>query len=1019
MRTHASYTTLLAGLILAVVVSIPLLNGVITKSSSFSFELALQSTTNGIAQIFYDVGAGTREADSTRIQIRKTDIPAVYRFQLPQGYYRALRFDPIDREAVVTFSGAKILDSNGRVIQTFSALQFRIIQQISSLKVDGGSVQMTTAAGAYDPILEVSLGAPFVLKMEKGEKIRLWIEMVLGFFVICIPCWGLLWLVEARRLRGGKRVTTSWRNLATWASAHPKTAIAGMAVFAVVLSAYPVVFFGKSFVSPNNGTPLLYETFPTVPGYDDMRTENAMGSDVGAVMWAHLPYSIIESRAIFHDAELPLWNRYNSTGSTLLGQGQSMIGDPLHMIVLLARGASWAWDIKFLLAKMLFAAGLGFSVFAATRHLPSSLIMAFSSVFIGFFSFRFNHPAFFSMCYAPWILYCWIRIAQASTTQSSFLGMGGLLLANWTVINSGTVKEAYMLLVSLNLCGAAVFVLAKGDVRLKLKKSLQLLGGGALFVLISSPIWLTFLDALNQSYTSYDVPRAQQTRPGLLIGLFDDIFYREMTNEEVLYNPSANFMILLGVLWSLTQIKKMLFDRTYLAVGLSALIPLTLVFGMVPADVIVKIPFVGNIGHINNTFSCVLIIQLIVLAGFGVRTCWERFGHEKWTTDWVIVVLMLGAMLALYMASTLGVDKSRFFYGYGLSLVCAVVALPFITKQLIQHDQGTPVAGLFVLWFVCLASLHWRHGMYLDVGFDKYVMNPQVRVNLQAKSDAIEFIKYDAAQPFRAVGFGGNMFPGYNAALGIESIYGADALINPYYRELGESSAFERGWDWRYIVREETLADLKPIYDFLNIGYYLASHSNQPKLLPGLDYEGGFDLDVYHSDTAWPRAFFTNTLSSYNTPSELVEMIRGGDGRPFAAVQREELERNPFVGGLSGDQSRRRIVSATDYKLTNNTTSFRIRVPSKGVVVLTEAYLKGDFRLTVNGEPARYFGVNHAFKGTVVEKPGTYIVTYSYWPRHFTSALRVSAAGLVLLFIWAGYLWRAASTNGNLLKGGR
>src|ERR1019366_855507 len=97
--------------------------------------------------------------------------------------------------------------------------------------------------------------------------------------------------------------------------------------------------------------------------------------------------------------ELPLWNRYNSCGSPLLGQGQSMFGDPLHLFVILADGASWAWDLKFLIAKWGFALALGLLVLAVTRHLPAALIVSAAAPFVGFFVYRINHPAFFSMCY--------------------------------------------------------------------------------------------------------------------------------------------------------------------------------------------------------------------------------------------------------------------------------------------------------------------------------------------------------------------------------------------------------------------------------------------------------------------------------------------------------------------------------------------------------------------------------------------------------------------------------------------
>jgi len=47
-------------------------------------------------------------------------------------------------------------------------------------------------------------------------------------------------------------------------------------------------------------------------------------------------------------------------------------------------------------------------------------------------------------------------------------------------------------------------------------------GAGVLFLLISSPIWLTFLDTLSRSYSTYDAPQAFQIEPGMLAGLFDE-----------------------------------------------------------------------------------------------------------------------------------------------------------------------------------------------------------------------------------------------------------------------------------------------------------------------------------------------------------------------------------------------------------------------------------------------------------------------------------------------------------------
>ena len=803
---------------------------------------------------------------------------------------------------------------------------------------------------------------------------------------------------QPRVARDGNQAAPAAR-VWVWGSDHPRMGIALVALLAAIVSCYPVVFFGKSFVSPNNSgaTFLLYPTFPTLPGYDSTSLDDTRGSDLGAMMWQNRSYSVIQSRALFHDSEVPLWNRYNSSGTPLLGQGISMLGDPLHLMVLFAGGASWAWDLKFVLAKFLFASGVGLMVFAATRHVGAGLLLAFSSAFIGFFAYRFNHPAFFSFCYAPWILYCWFQMTQASSALSSRRWLGGLALANWMEITSGTVKEAYMLFAFLNLCGVLVWLFSEGDRRAKVKQGFQIAWVGVLFTLISAPMWLTFLDALGQAYSSYDVPSARQIPPSLFIGLFDNIFYRQFNQ----FNPSANFLVLLGVVWSLVRFNDLRRIRTCLAVWASALIAFALAFGLVPPSVIVRVPFLGNVTHIDNTFSCILIIHLFMLAGFGFAAVWGSLRHEGWWRDWVVSLLIVGGLLGVYFGMATATHKSAFFYGYGASLVAAFIALPLLARTITLRRAASSGAALLVI--LALVAVHWRHGMHLNTGvmvFDDYVMNPQVRVDLQATSSTIESIKSDHTQPFRVAGFWPTLYPGYNGALALESIYGADPLINPYYRELIRASGMEVIWDWQLVVRGDTLQRLQPVYDFLNLKYYVGPLETA---LPG---PGQRDLQAYRSNSVWPRAFFTDRLVRYDTASEFADMVMNSHGVPFAAIQGKDVGVSPVLSELLDNRSAARLVAASEYDLTSNTTTFTVGAPGKGIVVLGEVFLDQDFRVTLNDEPAEYFRVNHAFKGVLVERPGTYTVRFSYWPRRFTLSLWASALGVALFGFTMAYAWR-------------
>ncbi len=800
-----------------------------------------------------------------------------------------------------------------------------------------------------------------------------------------------------------------------------------MALLAVVLSCYPILFFGKSFVSPNfGGIPLLYAAPPSVPGLVDLEQERSQGSDYGATMWQSLPGSVIESRALFQDGELPLWNRYNSGGLPLLGQGISMLGDPLHNLVLLAGGAPWAWDLKYLLAKLLFCAGVGFAVRAITReHLAATLLLTFSSAFLGFFSYRFNHPAFFSFCYAPWILACWLRVAQATSLRAATGWMAGLLLAHWAELTSGAIKEAAMLIAGLDLCGFLACRLATEPTGLKRRKFLHLAAAGALLALLSAPLWLTFLQTLAQSATVYDLPKAYQIQPGLLIGLFDDIFYRPFNRAEQHFNPSANFLVLIGCLFALVRLSVLMRDPFGKAVCLSAIVPLVLVFGIVPPSMVAALPFLGRIEHIDNTFSCVLIIHLLVLAGLGFQQAWQSYAGISWKRDRGLVAGILVVLLAVYLGTTHAAQrsainfvpigreilKSDFWYGYTLTLIASAIGLLWLGRRLVRsRSVGLPTllaAG------VCLFLIHWRHGMHWRTPYDNFVVNPKVRADLLAPSPAVDFVRAKALQnPARAVGFDSVLFPGFNAALGLESIYGPDALFNPAYREFVEAAKFKMFWGWGITVDKQSLATLHRAYDMLNVRYYLdAAKGAGPSLPPGfasaLDAP---DLTVFESKTSWPRAFFTDRLRYCNGAAGLVEQLNSGDGQPFAAVEEDTLKQRPELKSwVRDDSADRQLAPAHDYRLTGNRTSFRIDAPGAGIVVLSEVFLDGDIQASVNGIATPVFRVNHAFRGVLIDRAGPCEVSFSYWPRRFTLMLWLAAAGAVLLpvWFWLGFRSRA------------
>lgn len=781
-------------------------------------------------------------------------------------------------------------------------------------------------------------------------------------------------------------------------AANPYRAIFIASVLAVILSSYPVVFFGKSFVSPNH-VGLYRVGQPTVAGYSEVSSENLRGADVGALMWVHVPSTVVESKSILHDHEFPLWNRFNNMGLTLLGQSLSMIGDPLNILVVLSGADSLAWDLKFLAAKLLFSLGVGLSVFMATRHLPTALMLALSANFIGFFAYRFNHPAIFSVCYSPWILYCWYLIRDSTRRYRTLLYCAALMFANWMVMNSGTAKEAYMLLAGLNLSGCLMFALTAQDSSIKRIKALMITVSYVLFFLISMPIWMSFVHTLANSFTVYDEPKVFQTSLTLMIGLFDNLFYMEAM-EGSLYNPAANFLILLGVLLAAANFKKLMADKTFLALCITTAIYFALVFGIIPPAVISALPIISKVYHIHNTFSCVMVVQLAVIAGYGIHAFIQNAPDRGSTRKSIIIVsASLAAMLLLYLVAS---KASVGFTAYALMLSAAAVTAAVMLASLSNNTKNTAAAWGLAL---CLVFLHIHHGMHLktDTKFDTYVANPLLRASLQVKSAAAETIKQlTAKEPARVIGFGYTLTSGFSGVYGLENFASADAVVNKYYREFVKALPFDwQGSGWHFFMLYETSRDIQKILDFANLKYYLETpRSNTPLELPWLKHLGRGDLDVYASDSAWPRAFFTDRMTTYNTLPEFLNQIQKGDGRPFASILSTDAAK---AGALLNDLSARQAVPASNYRLTNNTTTFTVEAPGKGVIVLDEMYLDDDFKVTVNDKPASYFRVNHIFKGVTVDAPGRYTVSFSYWPKHMSLWVWMSALGLIAMLAWVGY----------------
>ncbi len=1012
---------LLVGAFVSGVVCVPFLPT--AKEHAFALDVRLTTASYGHVQVYYDNGSGFSEEQSAAHALTPGPDAVTYRLPLPSGTYRQFRLDPIEKDQRVTLESIRVVTRKGELVRDIPLAQLKREHDIARLEPRGRTLEVVPNEGAQDPQLLITFDPAWSLEVTRTALFSSGLQVALPFFIAVAL--GLLAIDRLPQLRHAG--THGLRGLAT----RPSLAIAAAAALAVMASSYPVVFLGKSFVSPDLGTRLLYDGFPTLPEYDSSEAGGHMGSDIGAIMWQHVPLSVVQARAL-QQGELPLWNRYDSTGAPLLGQGQSMFGDPLHLITLAAKGASWAWDLRYLLAKWLFAFAMGVIVLELGRFrasaptpgvgfdrwipLASAVIVAAGAPFIGFFVYRFNHPAFFSLCYAPWALYCWLRVTAASGARASAAWAGGLMLANLALMNSGTAKEAYMLLLAMNFAGACVLGAANLPWPERLRKFGLLGWAGVLLVLITAPVWATFLHELHGAYTSYNAISAYQIQPSLLLGAFDEIFYRPLMPADFTFGPSLNFLLLLGFLYFLATLRAQFSHRVAITLATVSALPLSLAFGLIPASWIVRLPLLANVAHIDNTFSCVLIVLWGALAGVGVATALHRLRTPEGRGDLIVVGLLLAALVFDWIAFRQVVHRpiwgptftvhqpghvlavAPFIWGYLVSLLLASAVLLLAARRALRSGIVTPAIAM--LWVLAAVVLCWRFGLHSSgVGFEKYVLHPAQRVAFQAKSDAVAFLQ--AAQkrePSRAYGLHSNFLPDWTAVYGLETIHGPDALMSPQYRELVDAmGGMKRIVDWRLYLEPRDIPAARPYLDSLNVRYYLDLHSERRLFEPTLRLAKLADLDVYESPTVWPRAFFADRVFTYDKIDELVGRIREANGRPLAAVAAAEAAREQTLAALMNRTGDATTVSATNYRLTENTTAFDVHATGPGVVVLLEAWWPGDFRARVNGRGAAVVRVNHAFKGVVVPAAGDYRIEFRCVPKGWSRNLALCGTGVALL----------------------
>lgn len=771
-----------------------------------------------------------------------------------------------------------------------------------------------------------------------------------------------------------------------WSLQHSVSTLLLVTLVAVVVNCYPVIFCGRSFVSPAWVPSLVYDRWPPMPGMEPGSILSPdHGSDVYAMMWWDVPLGFLESRSLLDQGELPLWNRYSHAGAPLLGQGVSMLGDPLQLIVIAGRGSTVAWDLKFLIAKFIFCLGFGLLIRKLIHSEPLSWAYAGLGAYCGAYFFIANHPAFFVFAYVPWILLSAMELLD--TNCQSHLRWGVLwLTANIGCFNGGHLEVAVDLVGGLNLATLAHALVRQHSPRLRLKVLGRMAVATLLFLGLTAPVWISFLVLLSDSYTAHASIKVEQQPLQSLPGAFDPNFYRDVWT----FAPGTSLLVLSGVVLSALNWRQFR-NHSFFWVNTAALFVWGgFVFGWIPGPLLAAIPLLNRVGHVGTDFSYLLVVHLTIQSAYGFKSLAGEHCLRA-------VVVLTAVMLALLLYSFLMPFRTeRLAY-----LACAgtaAIGAPALYCYLKSRYNSVPIPGYAAIICLGFISQH-RFGLY-NFGDRDSLMVPGPRVALNARSQALDKLVAAHSEPFRTVGLprtlAGPLSGDYSAVYGLEDIRSCAPMSGAAYIDLVRhfpGMSLQRDW----VLKVNDPQKAQPLLSLLNVKYLLANPSQTLQAGPEFSIADRSDFLVLQNLHTWPRAFFVNRVTEASTTAEFIDQLREATG-PFASVTKQTLANHLELRNLV--QNSATVVPATNYRLAPNSTAFHVQVDQPGLVCLTEEQAK-DFSVTVNRQAEEVLTVNRAFKGVYLARPGEYDIRFSYRPRYwglscglFCVCLSVLVAGI-------------------------
>ena len=702
-----------------------------------------------------------------------------------------------------------------------------------------------------------------------------------------------------------------------------------------------------------------YTNFSYVPFYASLPSERlpprSMAQDAALTFY---PWARV-ARAQLRDGSLPLWNRYEYGGTTLVGNFQSALFSPLNW-PLLVIPLGFAFGVVALLK--LFVAGLG--AYALARGLDSGREGAFLAGIVYMLSapliawVQWPNAAVFALF--PWVLLGIWRVYRDVSPQA----VAGLGLGVGLTVLAGHPESAL-----LSLSAAAVFAatLAARSGRW-LRVSALCVGGAVLGAAISAAATMPFLEALAASVTrsgffhvtelplerglAFAMPQLfgdGELGPGEAQGLYGMAYL----NEDI-----AIWFGLPALVLACTAARAWR-RPAVLALAAVGMVALAAMFGIPPVSWLIEHVKPWSTTTLGARIGFVIALVGAVGAGLGFGDLAKRPLSLRGAIAVVAgVTVVFGAGYLLANGSgTLEAppDVKRDAIRAGLLTLAGSGVLLLAVGRLPRAPVAVATA---VLMMLSLGSLR-DFNVFLPPKV-AYPPEPPALKALNGQSGRVGVIptgKTPKVPPPNVLSsYGLSTLEGYDFPLSRRWSYFQSLVLG--FRSLRPEYAHATE-----MPTEQSLTGMR----MFNTRFYLAAPGSKSPY-DGFDvYYDGPDATIFHDRLALPRAFVVNSVREVPESQTIDEML-GGD----IDFRREAIV--PEGSGIEG-ATNRSARTARAVQVSGDRVRVTLGQGGSGWLVLADAYAP-NWKAKVDDENVEVRPTNYAAMGVPVPRSARVVEFY-------------------------------------------